>query len=321
MAAIVLGLNVREAATLGMIDKTLISERSALDSSQQMFVDNNDSLFVSDDDNEIPAPVPQPNEDTSMVKPSASSFGNISHPVASNMPSPTSGFSFQQKPVEPQPASTLNPFPSFLTFNPQSNYTTPPAASLSPFAKPFSPAPSAQTLQTSQPTTTSLTPANKDQSPSIFSSPSPFAQSGHSDKEPATSAATPRKFPNVSQPPTSQTPSFSLFQNPQQSTTPSASPFGAPQTAFNAKSTQLGGSTAGQSSPSIFDVAKPSPPAESGPSLFNLGTKPALFTEKSENPPEVSKPQSFAPSVPSAAPSQPFASLFDVEKKTNGRLV
>ncbi|KAL2818461.1 SAC3/GANP/Nin1/mts3/eIF-3 p25 family-domain-containing protein [Aspergillus cavernicola] len=318
LASIVLGLNVREAASLGMIDRSLISERSTMASTQQMSIDNDDSLFVSEDENEKSPSVPQLNGDISMdSEPSAGpiSFGNILQAATSNMPGPsTSGLAFPSTPNESQPPVTPNPPPSFFsTSNSESSTATHSIASLNPFAKPFTPFPPAQTPEQSPPSTISSIPANKGQSPNVFSNAATIAQSSQSVKAPTTPAATPFKLPNVSQPTMSQTSSFAFFQSVSQPqpTTP-ASPFGLPQAPLDVKHAKPDDPTAGQSSTSIFDVAKPSPPPQPSSSLFNLGTTPGPVIQKPEtSTPEVSKPQ------PPAASPQLFSPPFQAAKNTN----
>lgn len=53
LVAVILGMTVREAARMGMIDKTALSERNETNVSDT----DDDALFVSDKDNKIPAPV------------------------------------------------------------------------------------------------------------------------------------------------------------------------------------------------------------------------------------------------------------------------
>ncbi|GES65908.1 80 kD MCM3-associated protein [Aspergillus terreus] len=61
MVAVILGLSIKEAANLGMIDISLLSERiSAIPSNVESTMED-DALFVSDEDNETPAPITERN--------------------------------------------------------------------------------------------------------------------------------------------------------------------------------------------------------------------------------------------------------------------
>ncbi|KAL2794994.1 SAC3/GANP/Nin1/mts3/eIF-3 p25 family-domain-containing protein [Aspergillus keveii] len=320
LVAIVLGLNVKEAATLGMIDRELLSER---DSAMASY-DNDESLFVSDDDNEMSTPTSQSNNTSSMTGAVSPSFGASSQPAPSNHPGPGLGASFSPKPEEPKPSASPNPFGSlFPSASSPSSSASPPALSLNPFAKPFSPFPSAQTPETKP--TPSPPPVSNGQPASIFSNgavftqskpeekaPSPatspfqfpsvsqsskpasplasgnaFAQAKPEDKASTSPAATPFQFPGVSKP-TSQPPSPSIFSNIQQPTNSTTSPFSAPQLPATVPTS---GPTAGQSSTSIFDTAKPTPTPESRASLFSFSTPEPVALKPQASASDISKSQ------------------------------
>ncbi|CEL04773.1 Putative Nuclear protein export factor [Aspergillus calidoustus] len=336
LVAIVLGLNVKEAATLGMIDRELLSERNSAMTSH----DNDESLFVSDDDNEMSTPTSQSNNTTSMTGALSSAFGASSQPAPGNLPSPGLGASFSPKPEEPKPSVSPNPFgPLFPSASSQSSSVSPPAPSLNPFAKPFSPLPSARTTEKPTP---SPPPVSNGQPASVFSSgamlaqskaeqkaPSPaispfqfpgvsqpskpaspfpsgnaLAQAKPEDKASTPPAATPFQFPGVSKL-TSQSSAPDIFSNIQQPTPSTTSPFSAPQLPATV---QPSGPTAGQSSTSVFDTAKPTPASE--------GRAPVFSFSKPE--PVASKPQASASEIsisqPPPQPTQAFPS-FQPEKK------
>ncbi|KAL2868221.1 putative leucine permease transcriptional regulator (SAC3) [Aspergillus lucknowensis] len=275
LVAIVLGLNVKEAATLGMIDSSLLSERvSATAVHTQTPFDVDDSLFVSDDDNETTASASPSDDITNVIGVPAAgaglatAFGNSSQPPTNTRTGPTPELSFPQQPSQPHPPANANPFGSpFSSSNSLGSSVAPSAPSLNPSARPFSPFSSLQTPETKP--NTPPPPANNDQPSNIFSSGTTFAQVNQKVKAPAASTSTPFQFPSVPQPVTSQ---FSTFSPPQAAQQPpsSVSPFSAPQLSPNDKPNQATGSTAGQIPTSIFEVSKP-PPQNRAP-LFNFNT-------------------------------------------------
>ncbi|KAL2813279.1 SAC3/GANP/Nin1/mts3/eIF-3 p25 family-domain-containing protein [Aspergillus granulosus] len=334
LVAIVLGLNVKEAATLGMIDRDLLSERD----SGQVSYENDDSLFVSDDDNEMTATTSQPNEPPCVTGGLSTPFGNSSQSATSNLSAPALGAAFPQKPEEPKPSTSPIPFgslfPSTNTSSSSANTSAP--SSLNPFAKPFS-LPSSQTPEKKP--TPSPPPVSNSQPSGIFSSGTTFAQLKPEEKAPTPSTSL-FQFPSASQPVTPQPSAFfpsgnasvhskpedtvstpsnippfqfpsvpqsapqpsppSIFSNVQKPSVSTASLFAAP---LVPSTTQASGSTAGPSSTSVFDTAKPSPTIESRAPLFSFSTPPEPATQQ---PPtgafELPKPQS-PPQPPRAFPS------------------
>ncbi|KAF9894057.1 hypothetical protein FE257_009030 [Aspergillus nanangensis] len=168
--AIVLGLNIKEASELGMIDSSLLPERTlALPSTVGVAADDN-ALFVSDEGNIYPPSCMQSNgilgqEGTPLESPFSSSF---EHNVF-GMPSPaTIGNISDAAAIFSQPPNV-----------PQSSHTSemPSSASLNPFAPSFSPP--VESVQPSL-TTNGLTTAPPSQplKPSL----SPFAPSSEQSK-------------------------------------------------------------------------------------------------------------------------------------------
>ncbi|KAJ0426977.1 SAC3/GANP/Nin1/mts3/eIF-3 p25 family-domain-containing protein [Aspergillus carlsbadensis] len=336
LVAIVLGLNVKEAATLGMIDRELLSER---DSAMASY--DNESLFVSDDDDDMSTPTSQSNGTTSMTRALSPAFGASSQPAPSNLSGPDLGASFSPKPEEPKPATSPNPFGSlFPSTNSHSNSASPPTPPLNPFTKPFSPFPSTQTPETKP--TSSPPPVNNSQQARIFSNETMFTQSKPEEKAPSP-ATSPFQFPSVSQPskpaspfpsgnaftqanpedkasipsattpfqfpgvfkPTSQPSSPSVFSNTQQPTPSTISPFSAPQISATA---QPSVPTAGQSSTSILDTAKATHNPESRAPLLSFNTLDPVTLRPQASASEI--PQSQPP----PQPTQAFPS-FQSEKK------
>ncbi|KAL4817116.1 SAC3/GANP/Nin1/mts3/eIF-3 p25 family-domain-containing protein [Aspergillus spinulosporus] len=309
LVAVVLGLNVKEAATLGMIDKLSLSERgSALATEKQMFIDNDDSLFVSEGENDA----------------------DLQHTATRATPASAGPATvFESRATDSQPSNNSNPFSSLFATN--STTGTPPSSlSLNPFAKPFTPF-SSETSQTDQPAIPSPAAVSTGQSPSIFANASSagiFAPS-QNEKPSTAPAATPFKFPTTSQPATSQT-TPTLFQNIQKPTTSPTPPVDASQSTFQVTPGQPSGQTtqsqntpfaasspfgakpdqpsdaaAGQSSTSISSIAKPTTETQS-PSL-NLN-KPSDLSPTVWEPqatPEVSKSQPAAFAPPSSLQSDP----------------
>jgi hypothetical protein len=299
LVAVVLGLNVKEAATLGMIDKLSLSERgSALATEKQMSIDNDDSLFVSEGENDAD---PQPTATT--ATPPGAGPATV----------------FGSRATDSQPSTNSNPFSSLFAAN-STTSTTSSSPSLNPFAKPFTPF-SSETSQTSQPVIPSPAATSTGQSSSIFAnagSAGIFAPS-QNEKPSTAPAAAPFKFPTISQPATSQTPP-TLFQNIQKSTTSPTptfdasqstlrvtpdqpswpttqsqnTPFATSSSPFSVKPDQPSDAAAGQSSTSISSIAKPT--FESQSPLLNLN-KP------SESSPTASELQA----TPEGSNSQPAA--------------
>ncbi|KAL4734700.1 SAC3/GANP/Nin1/mts3/eIF-3 p25 family-domain-containing protein [Aspergillus similis] len=301
LVAVVLGLNVKEAATLGMIDKLSLPERgSALASEKQMSIDNDDSLFVSEGENDAD---PQPT--ATRATPNGAGPATV----------------FGSRTTDSQPSTNSNPFSSLFAAN-STTCTTPSSPSLNPFAKPFTPF-SSETSQTSQPVVPSPATTSTGQSSSIFAnagSAGIFAPS-QNEQPSAAPAAAPFKYPTISQPATSQTPP-TLFQNIQKPTTsptppsdasqstfhvkpdqPCApttqtpnNPFAASSSPFSVKPDQPSGAAAGQSSTSISSIDQT---FETNPPLFNLNkpSEPSPTVSELHATPEVSNSQSaaFAP--------------------------
>ncbi|KAL2839939.1 SAC3/GANP/Nin1/mts3/eIF-3 p25 family-domain-containing protein [Aspergillus pseudoustus] len=344
LVAIVLGLNIKEAAALGMIDRELLSERD----SAQVSYNDDDSLFVSDDDNEMSATAPQINEASTMTGGLSAPFGASSQSASQNLSGPAPSIASPQELEEHKPSTTPNPFGSLVpSADTPNSFATPPAPSLNPFAKPFSPFSSAQVLETKP--TPSPSPVSIGQPLNIFSSGATFAQTKPEEKAPVLTTS-PFQFPSPSQPATSQasnlfpngnafaqskpedkappssaaTPPLqfssaspavpqsslpSVFSNVEQPTIPTASPFGAPPSPPTAFPAQPSGSTAGQPSTSIFDTAKLSPTPENHAPLFSSSTPPEAVTQN---------PQTSAfgfPKTQSPQPTQPFPSLQPEQKK------
>lgn len=273
-----------------MIDNSVLPERSLALPAPKSSVskDNDDSLFVSDDENEIPAPSIQMDEppvdishDDNPPEPTPTFQNGVGQQTGN---ASTSELSAQAPAFQPQEPS--KPFPSLFSGNlggtPAAPHSTAPYpfTSVSPFA-------SSQTTPATQSFGPfSLSPEKPDHT--FDAAPNPVApslnQSATNNAAPA--STTPQfEFPGASQP-------------------PSLSPFGIPSTStppnpFN-KTTE---NTAGQPSKSLFDSVKPPAFPTSTGSLFN-------FSGQSTAPKEQD------PQVPQKDTSAGASSLF--APKTNG---
>ncbi|KAI9929905.1 hypothetical protein AWENTII_003645 [Aspergillus wentii] len=343
LAAIILGLNIKEAVNLGMIDSSLLSQRTASFAAPKFGATDDDSLFVSDDDNEMQTSTFQPNGVFSTLSQpaapaapaespdSASSlrngFDDFSQATTSTAPSLvqsdfSTGFPAQpsvSQPVEPaKPFSSL--FPSGNTANPFGASPTPsnPFSNVSsPFASPKLP----ETSQSNGPFSAAPTtqkPPIFPTGPSIFSSPAP-----KSDATPAPAASTTPQFklPGFT-PPTTSAPA-SLFSSP--TTTPATT------------SDKPAGLTAGQPPASLFSSVKPPTfPATSG-SLFNFsGQSPVsnnsisqISEEKeasaepapSPKPTGLFAPKADTPSIFPPVSTTPSSSIFSSSNSTTASSV
>ena len=253
MAAIILGLNIKDAASLGMIDRALLSQRVQRPLTGPDF-ENNDSLFVSDDDNETFAPTSQSNGIFGQDEPAR---------PAPNLPGPFGGLS------QPTDTSTTNQTPSIF-----SAPKVPEPNSLFPSAAPTT-APSS--FGGSSPFGASQAPAFKPQElKPLFSVPA--SQS--------TNSIFPTNAVNA-EPAPAPAPASSPFKSPSpfQHPAPSSSPFGIPAPSTGvfspASTTKAESSTAPAPSSSPFGVPAPSasmfPPASTTKAEPSTSPAPSPF--------------------------------------------
>ncbi|PYH93184.1 hypothetical protein BO71DRAFT_382043 [Aspergillus ellipticus CBS 707.79] len=292
LAAVILGLNIKEAANLGMIDSSLLSERlPALPA--PVSSTNDDSLFVSDDENVISSNVQTakaPSQDESpQESPTFSSslpnpFANFSQPATNTSDRPAT--LFPQPPASTPSFGTIsNAFSSFFPSNSATGAPpTPATATANPFANIKSPFTSSKSPG-SQDSSTPFPPAPiPQQSPSIFAAP-PKPTTKPEEKAPLFTP-TPFKFP-------------SAFQATTAPTSPSTAAFFS----FDSEPEQINALTAGQPAPSIFDtVITPFSSGTSG-SIFSFPQSTTSGDAATPQPQETSS-QPFG-----EAPSQP-ASIF-----------
>ncbi|KAF4277336.1 hypothetical protein KXW65_007067 [Aspergillus fumigatus] len=301
MVAIILGLNIKEAATLGMIDSSYLPQRSlALPAPKPEAPTDDDALFVSDDDNELRPPAIQTNGNVSQggvfteSPASASSLHNAftelsqsttNAEAAPTQSSPTSSIAQMTNITQTSgPAKTFSSL--FSGTSSAGDATAHTVAPHNPFASISSPFMPFKTPVTEQTAPTLPAVSSSHQPTSIFSTGTYSLTPGKPDTAPA-SATSQLKAPNVFQP----------------YTTPSASPFGLPQTPSISRPDQVPGPTAAQPSINIFNTGKPSSAPQISSSVFSLTGQNALLG-KSEA--ENRQPSLFNSAKTTSAPS-PFA--------------
>ncbi|GCB24258.1 SAC3 family protein 1 [Aspergillus awamori] len=302
LAAIILGLNIKEATNLGMVDTTHLSERiSALPAPMTT---SDDSLFVSDDEHvsqpfNFQAAGPFSQEESPRDSPSSASslqnaFVGFSQPETSNPPA----FAFAPHPT-PQPSQPFDTQKQTFSslFPPRSTANTSGSPTSAP-SNPFANAMPSSTLSESPPkeSITAFTPPSANQQPkSIFASaPSPVA-SQNTDKPSLFPPTTPFSFPN------------SVNSN-----TAPTSPFSTPTVSFSQETDQANVPAAGQPTPSVFNTVKPP---------FSSGTSNSIFSFSNES--RISAdvvPQSQTSSQPFGAASPPFTTASAPVKQEQSRL-
>ncbi|KGO68978.1 SAC3/GANP/Nin1/mts3/eIF-3 p25 [Penicillium italicum] len=308
LVAIILGMNIREAARMGMIDRSQLPQKS--ETLPEAEAEDGD-LFVSDIDNQTPTPVVE-TPHALLQDTTASEFRIASESQKSLQSTPASSPSLFQSNLPPATSKLPNPFAA--PFQP-SKTTSPPS---NPFA-------------TSIPSTT-VTPAV----PSPFtSSPNPFSFPKEPEKTNASALTTTpslfqTKLPS-SQPDTAVQPAVSSISPAEPSSsafasTSSSSIFSKP--AYAKLTTETPATT-----PPVSAFPKPSPfpPASStadkpasifpngsssvlssgsspftAPSLFSF-SKPSQPTQKTETPPATTTPAQPTLFKPSTSPNEALA--------------
>lgn len=264
LVAVILGLSVQEAARLGMIDSSVLPERSLALPAPEPSVSNDadNALFVSDDENEIPAPSVQihaPETTAHNDKPPkpAPVFQNGFAQLGNAPPAGQPG----QAPVFQAPESN-KPFPSLFNGNDNmgSATTAPPSTAPNPFASVSSPFASLQTTSASQaPGPFSLTSPSpeKDTAQSSFA----FGSNSNATNNTTSASTTPQfKFPSAS---------------PSASQPPTSSPFGIPAASNPLQNTinRTTETTAGQPPKSLFESIKPPTFSANTNPLFNFSSQ------------------------------------------------
>lgn len=273
LVAVILGLSVREAARMGMIDESILRSRVKEDFQEVSPADN--ELFVSDKDNQLPAPV------VDMVSPPLDSEHPDSDSSAPGIRNP-----FQNA----HPPASVNPFAKAQTAMPAAEnppHTFQTSQPPNPFASIFSNTATPSTA----PATTTPAPnpfaPSKAKTPSPFTpSPSPFASSTPdvAPKHEAPAAAT-----FATQPSSIFPTNGSLAQSPQPATA-KPNPFAASVASFTQNKPFMASTN---EEPPAATVGQPS-------SLFSGGS----FTSTTSTP-SAAKPNPFAASLSTFVPPKP----------------
>ncbi|KAJ5149023.1 hypothetical protein N7448_000601 [Penicillium atrosanguineum] len=104
LVAVILGMNIREAARMGMVDKSYLNQR--VDKSADMPIDD-DSLFVSDEFNQTPAPVVEMNSPSLDGEVESNTSNVFQNPVPSSSVNPFANVhSPAQQPSNPPQTSS-----------------------------------------------------------------------------------------------------------------------------------------------------------------------------------------------------------------------
>ncbi|OJI88981.1 hypothetical protein ASPTUDRAFT_35080 [Aspergillus tubingensis CBS 134.48] len=303
LAAIILGLNIKEAANLGMVDISHLSER--IPALPAPMTTNDDSLFVSDDDNVSqpfnfktagsPSQEESPRDSPSSASSLQNAFAGFSQPETSNPPA----FAFAPNPT-PQPSQPFGtqqqtfslPFPPSSTAN---AFGVPTSVPSNPFANVMQ----SSTLSKSPPkeSITAFTPPPANQQPNTLFAPAPSPVASQDTEKPSV-------FPTT-------TP-FN-FANAVNSTTAPTSPFSTPTVSFAPKSDQANVAAAGQPTPTPFSTSKG--PYASGTSNSIFG-----FSDESITSADAIPPQPQTTSQPFAAASPPFTNTSASEKQEQSRI-
>lgn len=273
-----------------MIDKSVLPEKSLALPAPKPAVKDDDALFVSDDENEIPAPsvtIDKPVPETTMPPPTSGFQNGFPAPTSQSTGiEPPAGQAQQAAPVS-QPSPPPNPFSSMFSGNFGGAPAAPPSTAPNPFASVSSPFASLKQPPANQapgPFSLEPTPEKPNNMFNTTTAPNPFATAGQ--RAPA-STTPPFQFPSAPQPPAPQL--------------PASSPFGIPTT--STATNQTSGVAAGQPPKSLFDSVKPPAFPSSTSSLFNLSGPSTAPKEPSAQDPQttVSKP---APGPSLFAPKQ-----------------
>jgi hypothetical protein len=302
MVAVILGLNIKEAATLGMIDSSYLPQRSlALPAPEPEAPTDDDALFVSDEDNDMRPPTIQTNGNVSQggvfteSPASASSLRNAFKDVSQSTTNAEATATQSKSPSFPtaQVTSIAQASEPAKTFSSLFSGTTSAGAATAPAVAPSNPFASI-----SSPFTPFKTPVTEQKAPSL-----PAASGSQQTTSIIPTSAfnfTPGKPDTTSASATSQ---FKLPNLCQPARTPTTSPFGLPPTPSISKPDQAPSLTATQPSTSIFDSHKPFSAPQSSSPVFSL-------TDQNDPPgiAEAEKPQPslFKPAETTSAPS-PFA--------------
>ncbi|KAJ5948906.1 hypothetical protein N7454_002213 [Penicillium verhagenii] len=339
LVAVILGMNIKEAATMGLIDRSQLPERMEFSLGVPGIPES--SVPIGSDEDMNPAPVVEP----SAVLDSDRLTDESSSGTPAHFPSPLSGanqpLGFQPTVPVPQTSnpfkSPLNPFASpFATSTGVASSTIASSSAFNPFAAALNSAPSPSTVPAAPPSPFSFSKPAEEQKPSIGQEPSIFAGNSALKPSPEPSITAPNPFAaslssfTVSQSPDSA-PQAS-FPSPftQQQPTPllSTAKSSFPSTDFkNSNPAEVPTSQSKSSfsapnpffpSASIRDVGNANGPTPASTSPFNFANPAQQSPQPSKLPSFVPDPQpqkSLFPPVPLSDPEDKPKSIF---ANTNG---
>lgn len=276
LVAIILGLNVKQAASQGMIDSSLLPSRAGLlQPAVTRIAEEDDSLFVSEDENETPAPKIQINGHTQDFAPfaassaSASTSSNVFQGFSQTATSESSSNLEINKPAgpfaqpAPQPVESKQTFSSLFAASQKQGPTTTTVTTPNPFAFSF---PATSTSQISAASQSQNGVSNAQQAPGLFLAKSSVSTSETRDTAVSTSPFQFKPPDSTNLPPATSAQPFSF-------TAPAPRPFSLPagdgsvSVSDSTKTTQAPSSSIlnfPDKTPSLAETK-----AESGPSLFS----------------------------------------------------
>ncbi|RJE22323.1 MCM3-associated protein [Aspergillus sclerotialis] len=310
LVAVVLGLNIKEAANLGMIDSSVLSKRTHALPPRSTVNADDDSLFVSEDENDVQSSNPLTNGDISHSVPfggpsdSASSLRNAveqSSQLPSEEPStsqPTAP-SLGQTPA--QPSEPPKSFPSPFSGNtpPSNPFGASKAAVPNPFGAISSPFAPLKSEVQKAPSVFSTTPA--EQPGPLFPTQGPVNSMEKKDEAPAPASTPQFKFPSFQQatttaptlgtaataPPPSSTPQFKL-PSFSPSTTPPPPTSTAPETASPAPASSVPTTAIASTAPQFQFPSFPQSTNSPAPSFNTPSTAPSTSESTTAGKPPTS---------------------------------
>ncbi|RAL14206.1 putative leucine permease transcriptional regulator (SAC3) [Aspergillus homomorphus CBS 101889] len=297
LPAIILGLNIKEAANLEMIDSSLLPERvPALPAPQSHTSGNDDSLFVSDDDNP-PAFRFTPSHGSSRNSPTSTSslqntFANVPPAASSTESTPGATFSFAQPSITSQAPekqvapSSLFPNTSSAAFGAPSPSPSAPFASVSP------PFPQSGQTQLGLPATSS---SQSSSFPSPFASgASPFSQFKPPQQEHDLAAFPSNQQASASSVTTTTSP-FSFSNPPPEDGIRNPTP-------NTSSAQQVSASSPFSSTTSTFNFGQPAQQEQTKPTFPTLNNQPSASIFAGAQSPIPEKQQETASPLPSPTP-------------------
>ncbi|OQE12347.1 hypothetical protein PENVUL_c001G09190 [Penicillium vulpinum] len=313
LVAIILGMNISEAARMGMVDRSQIPQKS-----ETMPEAEDGDLFVSDVDNQTPAPVVEIHNNL-LQDTSASEFRIASESQKSLQSIPASSPSMLQPNQPPDAPKPPNPFAAAFQPSKMPSPSNPFPASIPPASvTPAAPSPFTSSsnpfLSTKEPEPSKKADASAlttNMTPSPFQTKSPTSQPDTAEKSAVSSIGPAGSSPSAF----ASTSSSSIFSKPAYAkpnmetavTAPPASVFSTPSFFPPASSTADKSASVFPNSPftapSPFSFSKPPEPIQKTETSASVSTAPSILFKPSSLPPaSLTEPKNpFAPSAFSGA--------------------